>query len=83
VRGWRAAAKPLIFRGRGDTFERVTARLLDVVALLLLVASGAAFYLGADAITTHKDINAIYFVVVGVVLVRGASNLARADRASG
>jgi hypothetical protein len=83
VRAGRAGVDPLIFPGRGDTFEAVTARLLDVVALLLLVASGAAFYLGADAITTHKDINAIYFVVVGVVLVRGASNLARADRASG
>jgi len=61
----------------------VTARLLDVVAIVLLLASGAAFFFGADAITTHKDINAIYWIVVGIVLVRGASNLARADRASG
>ncbi|GAC1394755.1 MAG: hypothetical protein NVS3B10_22510 [Polyangiales bacterium] len=61
----------------------MTARLLDVVALLMLVAAGAAFLFGADAITTHKDVNAIYWMIVGVVLVRGSSNLARAERASG
>ena len=60
----------------------MTSRLLDVVALLLLAASGASFFFGADAITTHKDVNAIYWMVVGIVLVRGATNLARADRAT-
>lgn len=60
----------------------MTARLLDVVALLLLGASGVAFFVGADAITTHKDVNAIYWMIVGIVLVRGATNLARAERAT-
>jgi len=63
--------------------ERAETKLFDVAVLVLFVAAGAAFLLGADAITTRKDVNAIYWMVVGIVLVRGASNLARAERATG
>ena len=61
----------------------MTARLLDTVAVIMLLGSGLAFFFGFDAIYLHKDINAIYWMLVGVALVRGTSNLARADRASG
>ena len=61
----------------------MTARLLDTVAVLMLLGAGLAFFFGFDAIYLHKDINAIYWMIVGVALVRGTSNLARADRASG
>ena len=54
--------------------------VLDVVAGLLLVASAVVFYFGADALTTHKDVNAIYWVIVGVALVRAGSHLGRRDR---
>ena len=49
----------------------------------MLLGAGLAFFFGFDAIYLHKDINAIYWMLVGVALVRGTSNLARADRASG
>lgn len=58
----------------------MSARLLDAVAILMLAGSGVAFYFGFDAVYLHKDINAIYWMLVGVALVRGTSNLARADR---
>jgi hypothetical protein len=61
----------------------MTARLLDVVAILMLLGAGLAFYFGFDAVYLHKDINAIYWMLVGVALVRGTSNLGRADRATG
>ena len=61
----------------------MAARVLDVLAILMLVGAGGAFLAGFDAVYQHKDINAIYWMIVGVALVRGTSNLARADRATG
>ena len=61
----------------------MAARILDVLAILMLLSAGGAFLMGFDAVYQHKDINAIYWMLVGVALVRGTSNLARADRATG
>jgi hypothetical protein len=60
----------------------VPARLLDALAILLLIGAGAAFFAGARAITTREDLHALYWMAVGVALVRATSSLARADRAS-
>ncbi|MGZ3418406.1 MAG: hypothetical protein ACXVEF_07140 [Polyangiales bacterium] len=59
------------------------ARLVDALALVMLVAAGACFVWGARFIASREDLNAIYWMVVGIALVRATSNLARADRASG
>jgi hypothetical protein len=56
-------------------------RLVDALALLLLAAAGAAFWSGARAITTREDLHAIYWMIVGVALLRATSTLGRADRA--
>ena len=61
----------------------VTARLLDIVGLLLLLGAGAAFLAGATAIGQRKDLHAIYWMAVGVALVRATTQLSRADRGTG
>jgi hypothetical protein len=61
----------------------VSARLLDILGVLLLVGAGAAFLAGGLAIGQRKDLHAIYWMVVGIALVRATSNLSRADRANG
>lgn len=58
-------------------------RIVDGLAIMLLIGAGVAFYLGAKAITAREDLHALYFMAVGIALVRGTSNLARADRSSG
>ena len=59
------------------------ARLLDVLAIVLLVGAGIAFFVGAKALSTREDLPALYWMAVGAALVRATSNLARADRANG
>lgn len=61
----------------------VTARLLDTLALLLLVGAGFAFLQGARHIASREDLHAIYWMAVGIALLRACSNVARADRAGG
>ena len=61
----------------------VTARLLDALALLLLVGAGFAFLQGARHIGSREDLHAIYWMAVGIALLRACSNMARADRAGG
>lgn len=58
-------------------------RLIDVLALVMLVCAGAAFVWGARHIAAREDLNAIYWMIVGIALLRATSNLARADRAGG
>jgi hypothetical protein len=59
----------------------VSARLVDALALLLLLGAGAAFVVGARHLASREDLQAIYWMAVGIALVRATSNLARADRA--
>ncbi len=57
--------------------------MVDALALLLLVSAGIAFFMGARHIASREDLHAIYWMVVGIALIRGSTNLARADRAGG
>jgi len=59
----------------------VAARLLDALALLMLVLAGVAFLFGARHIASREDLHAIYWMVVGIAAIRAVSSLARADRA--
>jgi hypothetical protein len=52
-------------------------QLVDVLAIALLVAAGAAFLLGASALGRADDLRAIYWLVVGVVSLRAAVQVAR------
>ncbi|MBK7396654.1 MAG: hypothetical protein IPJ34_10225 [Myxococcales bacterium] len=59
----------------------MAARLLDALALLMLVLAGVAFLFGARHIASREDLHAIYWMVVGIAAIRAVSSLARADRA--
>jgi hypothetical protein len=76
--------RPATLQVRDDIpFSAVPARLLDALAIVMLLGAGGAFFAGARAITTREDLHALYWMAVGVALVRGTSGLARADRSSG
>lgn len=57
--------------------------MVDALALVLLVGAGIAFFMGARHIASREDLHAIYWMIVGIALIRGCTNLARADRAGG
>jgi hypothetical protein len=50
---------------------------LDVLAAVLVVGAAAAFTFGAMALARASDVEAVYFLVVGVVALRGGVQLAR------
>jgi hypothetical protein len=52
-------------------------QLLDAIALAMLVAAGVAFGVGASSLSRAEDLKAIYWLVVGIVAVRGAVQIAR------
>jgi hypothetical protein len=51
--------------------------LLDGIALTMLVAAGIAFGVGASSLARADDLKALYWLVVGIVAVRGAVQIAR------
>ena len=51
--------------------------VMDGVALSMLVAAGIAFAAGASFLARAEDLKALYWLVVGVVAVRGAVQIAR------
>lgn len=52
-------------------------QLLDVLAAALVAGAAAAFALGAMALSHANDIEAIYFLVVGVVALRAGIQIVR------
>jgi hypothetical protein len=52
-------------------------QLLDALAALLVVAAATAFTLGALALSRSSDVEAFYFLVVGVVALRAGVQVAR------
>jgi hypothetical protein len=52
-------------------------QLFDVLAAVLVVGAAAAFTLGAMALSRASDVEAIYFLVIGVVALRGGVQLVR------
>ncbi len=61
----------------------MTARLLDLLALAMLVLAAGAFWMGARALADKQDIVALYWLIVGAALARATSNAARAERSGG
>jgi hypothetical protein len=51
--------------------------LADGVAVVLLAASATSFWLGSSALARAEDLKAFYWLVVGVVTVRAAVEVAR------
>jgi hypothetical protein len=51
--------------------------LVDLLAIALLVAAATAFFLGQGALSRAEDLVALYWLVVGVVSLRAATQIAR------
>jgi hypothetical protein len=52
-------------------------QLLDALAAVLVVGAAAAFTLGANALARANDVEALYFLVVGLVALRAGVQLVR------
>jgi hypothetical protein len=52
-------------------------QLLDGIALAMVITAGLAFGVGAASLARAEDVKALYWLVVGVVAVQGAVQLAR------
>jgi hypothetical protein len=52
-------------------------RLVDTLAIALVVGASAAFLAGEMAIARTEDLRALYWLVVGVVSVRAGVQIAR------
>ena len=52
-------------------------RVLDAVAVLLVVTAFAAFGLGNAALAHAEDLHALYWLAVGAVAVRAAVQIGR------
>ncbi|GAC1560630.1 MAG: hypothetical protein NVS3B10_18820 [Polyangiales bacterium] len=52
-------------------------QVLDVLAAALVFGATAAFAFGALALTRSNDVEAFYFLVVGVVALRAGVQLVR------
>ena len=52
-------------------------RALDIISLALLVLGIAAMALGVHALGDNRDLNALYWLVVGALVLRTATDLLR------
>ena len=52
-------------------------QLVDVLAIVLVLAAGAAFFVGEGALARAEDLRALYWLIVGVVALRAAVQVAR------
>ncbi len=52
-------------------------QLVDGVAVLLVAGAAAAFTFGALALTKSNDLEALYYLVVGIVALRAGIQVVR------
>lgn len=52
-------------------------QLLDALAAVLVLGAAAAFTFGALALSRSNDVEALYFLVVGVVALRAGVQIVR------
>jgi hypothetical protein len=52
-------------------------QLVDVLAIVLVVAAAVAFVFGENALARAEDLRAMYWLAVGVVSLRAAVQVAR------
>ena len=56
--------------------------MFDALAIVLLLAAGAAFLAGEAALAAAEDARALYLLVVGVTCLRAAVQVARPGEAA-
>ena len=52
-------------------------RAIDVISILLLSASAGAFAMGVSALGDRRDLDSLYWLVVGALTLRSATDLLR------
>ncbi len=52
-------------------------QLLDLLGAALVIGAAAAFTFGAVALTKSNDVEALYFLVVGIVALRAGVQIVR------
>lgn len=57
-------------------------RAIDVLCLVLLAASAGAFAMGVSALGDRRDLDALYWLVVGGLILRSATDMLRPKGAS-
>lgn len=57
-------------------------RVIDVLSLVLVLAAGVAFTLGVVALGDRRDLHAIYWLVVGALVLKASVDLLRPGRSS-
>ncbi len=50
---------------------------MDVVAIALVLAAAGAFFLGETALARAEDLQALYWLVVGIASLRAGVGIAR------
>lgn len=58
------------------------ARAVDIVSVLLLLGSAVAFALGVRALGVRNDLESLYWLAVGAVALRSATDMLRPKGAS-
>jgi hypothetical protein len=53
------------------------ARAVDLVSVLLLLGAAAAFAVGVNALGDRRDLDALYWLVVGALTLRSATDMLR------
>ena len=51
------------------------AKTIDIISIALLVLAAAAFALGMYSLGDRKDLNALYWLVVGGLMLKAATDL--------
>ncbi len=57
-------------------------RVIDALSILLVVAAGTAFSLGIVALGEQRDLHALYWLVVGGLVLKASVDLLRPGRRS-
>ncbi len=53
------------------------ARAVDVISVLLLLGGAAAFAMGVFALGDRRDLDALYWLAVGALVLRSATDMLR------
>lgn len=58
------------------------ARAIDLLSVLLLAAAAVAFGLGIHSLGARRDLAALYWLVIGALVLRAATDLLRPKSSS-
>lgn len=57
-------------------------RVVDLLAIAFLIGAVACFSMGVHALAERKDLNALYWLVVGALVLRASTDMLRPKASS-